>query len=238
MRRSIKPDMDNLNQIGPNAAGGNEEFMDKTFWDRTWETVAPERISAYAAGFDTAEDAIIAFLQRKRAKTVCDAGCGCGVYSLKLARSGFSVSGFDIAEDAVLLTKKLLSKNGYSARDFKRADVLSTGYPSKCFDAVVARDVIDHMPIKQGMDAVSELLRIVRPGGCVLLTLDATDSEYESEPHEINEDGDYLFVRGKWNEMVFHPYSAMEIKKLTDGIKYNILPSSENGFIVALDVGE
>ncbi len=185
-----------------------------------------------------AEDSIIAFLRKKKAKYVCDAGCGCGIYSLKLARFGFAVSGFDIAEDAVLLTQKLLSEEGYAAQGFKRANVLSTGYPSQCFDAVVARDVIDHMPLKQGMDAVKELFRIVRPGGCVLLTLDAADSEYEAEPHETNKDGDYLFIRGKWNGMVFHPYSDSEIKKLTDGMKYNILPSNEKGFIVALDVSE
>ena len=212
--------------------------MDETFWNRTWETIAPERITSYAASLDSTEDAVIAFLRKKKAKYVCDAGCGCGIYSLKLARFGFALCGFDIAEYAVLLTKKLLTENGYPANDFKQSNILSTGYPSKCFDAVVARDVIDHMPIKEGVDAVKELLRIVRPGGCVLLTLDATDSEYESEPHEINKDGDYFFNRGKWDGMVFHPYSVFEIKKLTDGIKYNILPSNEHGFIVVLDADE
>lgn len=182
------------------------------------------------------EDAIIAFLRKKKAKHVCDAGCGCGLYSLKLARLGFAVSGFDLAEDAVLLTKKLLLEHGYSAKDFKRATILSTGYPSQCFDAVVARDVIDHMPIEQGIDAVKELLRIVRPGGCVLLTLDATDSEYESEPHETTKDGDYLFIRGKWRGMAFHPYAALDIQKLMHGMKYSMLSSHENGFLVALDV--
>ncbi len=177
---------------------------------------------------------MIAFLRKKKVKRVCDAGCGCGIYSLKLARFGFAVSGFDIAEDAVLLTQKLLSENGYSVQGFKQANVLSTGYPSNSFDAVVARDVIDHMPIQQGIDAVKEFLRIVRPGGCVLLTLDAADSEYELEPHETNEDGDYLFIDGKWNGMVFHPYSDLEIQKLTDGMKYSILLSDENGFIVVL----
>lgn len=211
--------------------------IDKTFWNRTWKTISPERIASYAAGFDTAEDAIIAFLRKRKAKYVCDAGCGCGVYSLKLARFGFDVSGFDIAEDAVLLAEKLLSENGYSAK-VKQADVLSTGYPSKCFDAVVARDVIDHMPIKQGVEAVKELVRIVRPSGCVLITLDGIDSEYESEPHKKNADGDYLFNSGKWNGMVFHPYSDSEIKKLTNGIKYDILSSDDDGFMVALDVGE
>ena len=209
--------------------------MGNTFWDRSWGAIALERIAAYAANLDPSEDAIIAFLQKKQAKSVCDAGCGCGVYALKLARFGFAVSGFDIAEDAVRLTKNLLSENGYAAADFLQASVLNTGYPSHRFDAVVARDVIDHMPLRQGVMAVRELLRIVRPGGCVLLTLDTTDSEYESEPHETNEDGDYRFTRGKWAGMVFHPYSALEIQTLLDGVQYTVLSSSENGFIVVLE---
>lgn len=212
--------------------------MDKAFWNRTWGAVSPERISAYAAHFDGAEDALIAFLRERKAKSVCDAGCGCGLYALKLARFGFAVSGFDIAQDAVLLTKKLLAENGFPAEGFKQASVLSTGHPPQCFDAVVARDVIDHMPIQQGRNAVRELLHIVRPGGCMLLTLDATDSEYESEPHETSKEGDYLFTRGKWAGMVFHPYSASEIEKLADGIPCRTLPSNEGGFLVAFDAGE
>ncbi len=210
----------------------------QAFWDRTWGAIAPDRIASYAAGLDPEKDEIIDFLLKREVHSVCDAGCGCGVYALKLARFGFSVSGFDIAEDAVSLTKKLLAENGYSVTSFKQASVLSTGYPSQSFDAVVIRDVIDHTPIRQGMDAVKELMRIVRPGGCVLLTLDETDSEYESEPHETSEDGDYRFMRGKWDGMVFHPYSAQEIGKLAGGMAYEIVPSRENGFLVAMGVGE
>lgn len=209
--------------------------MDGSFWERSWGTIDPGRVAAYAEGFDFAEDTVIELLKRRGVRNVCDAGCGCGVYSLKLARFGFEVSGFDIAEDAVGLAVRLLSENGYPAGDFRRADVLSTGYPSDCFDAVVARDVIDHMPIRRGVEAVRELWRIVRPGGCVLLTLDAADGEYESEPHEINGDGDYLFTRGKWEGMTFHPYSISEIGKLTGGIVYRLLASGENGFVVALE---
>ncbi len=212
--------------------------MDKTFWNRTWESIEADRVSSYVTGFNTSEDNVIAFLRKKKAKYVCDAGCGCGAYSLKLARFGFEISGFDIAEEAIVLTKKLLSVNGYPTKDFKQANILSTGYKSESFDAVVAKDVIDHMPIKQGAETVKELLRIVKPGGCVLLTLDETDCEYESSPHETNKDGDFLFISGKWDGMVFHPYSESEIKKLTSGIKYKIPPSNEPGFTVVLEAGE
>ena len=210
----------------------------KTFWVRKWKEAPSERMFEYAASFAMSDDAVIRFLQKKRAKNVCDAGCGCGIYSLKLFRCGFSVSGFDISADAVSLTKALLSKNGYPTEGFRQAGILSTGYEDDCFGAVIARDVIDHMPISQGIEAVNELLRIVRPGGCVLLTLDKTDSEYESEPHETNEDGDYLFHHGKWDGMVFHPYSARDIEKLTDGKTYEILSADDHGFMIALLAGE
>ncbi len=206
----------------------------ETYWERSWNTFDPAHVSSYIEGFDAAPDAVITFLKSKNITFVCDAGCGCGVYSFKLAQHGFSVSGFDMAENAVLLTKKLLSEEGFSADDFKRADILATGYPDGCFDAVVARDVVDHMPIKQGSRAVGELLRIVRAGGYVLLTLDAADDEYEAEPHEINEDGDYVFSRGKWDGMVFHPYSHREAEKLTAGRNSRLL-QTEKGMTVMIE---
>jgi len=115
------------------------------------------------------------------------------------------------------------------------ADVRATGYDSGAFDAVVARDVIDHLPRKDGIAAIDELLRIVKPGGCVLLSLDKTDDEYETEPHMVSPDGDYLFTEGKWDGMVFHPYSPEEIEGLTQGYTANILVSSESGYIIALE---
>ena len=207
----------------------------RLFWDRSWGSADAGRTASYIGQFDPAEDRIIHTLKERGRKHVCDAGCGCGVYSLKLARYGFWVSGFDIAEQAVLMAQKLLSDNGYPAADFRRADILFTGYENERFDAVVARDVIDHLPFRQGIEAVRELLRIVRPGGCVLLTLDASDEEYESEPHTTNEDGDYLYFGGKWDGMVFHPYSPGDIGKLAEGLNGRQLPLEDGGRLVVLD---
>ena len=205
-----------------------------SFWDRTWKDIDPERIKAYADNSNTGPDAVIAFLKGRGVRLVCDAGCGCGVYALKLAKHGFCVSGFDIAEDAVELAKKLLSDNGYPTEGFRRASVLDTGWADASFDAVVAKDVVDHMPISQGTEAVKELMRLVRPGGHLILCLDATDGEYESEPHETNADGDYLYTSGKWEGMAFHPYSPEEINKLTNDFGCDMLPGDGNGFTVLI----
>ena len=194
-----------------------------TFWERSWKNADKKRIAEYTGRLDMSEDPLTGFLKEHGAVKVCDAGCGCGAYSLKLCRHGFRVSGFDISGDAVLMTKELLSREGFDTGGFRKADIKSTGFAGGSFDAVVSREVIDHMTVKDCAAALAELLRVTRPGGFVLITLDRTDPEYESEPHVTPEAGDYLSSGGKWDGMVFHPYSEDELALLTRG-RYVTIP--------------
>ena len=181
-----------------------------SFWDSSWNTVDPNRIAEYIGTFDMGEDETIAALHRYGVQSVCDAGCGCGIYALKLAANGFIVSGFDVSARAVEIARELFQKSGYSA-DFKTNSILETAYADGQFDCVISRDVLDHISKADAVMAVKELCRITKPGGIVWFTLDALDDEYETETHIINADGDYVFTDGKWNGMVFHPYREEEV---------------------------
>ena len=99
---------------------------------------------------------------------------------------------------------------------------------------MLAREVLDHLPIREAREALAELLRILRPGGCLLLSLDETDEEYEAEPHRVSPEGDYIYTAGKWKGMVFHPYSPTEIEKLTRGHGARLLPA-KHGFAVLIE---
>ena len=79
---------------------------------------------------------------------------------------------------------------------------------------MISRDVIDHMSKKDAITAIHELYRIIRPGGIIFITLDHLDSEYETETHTVNCDGDFVFTDGKWDGMVFHPYSEQELMQM------------------------
>lgn len=184
-----------------------------SFWDSSWEKLDEDRLFQYIRKVDMQPDEIIERLLARRVRTVCDAGCGCGIYTLKLLSNGFTVSGFDVASGAVDIANKLLEKASMTA-EMKTASVLSTGYADHQFDAVVSRDVLDHLSKRDCACALQELYRIVRPGGVVLLTLDHLDDEYAQEPHIVNEDGDFVFTEGKWKGMVFHPYTAQEIRQM------------------------
>ncbi len=99
----------------------------RSFWDNSWESIDPRRVTAYIDSFDMETDDIIATLRQYGVQSVCDAGCGCGVYTLKLAANGFSVCGFDVSAHGVEIARALLEKTGYCA-DLKVASILATGY--------------------------------------------------------------------------------------------------------------
>jgi len=189
------------------------------FWEDSWTSVDLERIQDYIDKCDTKEDGLIKILRGHNAKEICDAGCGCGAYTVKLAANGFHVCAFDISKHAVGLAQSLLDDKKLKA-EFKTASVLETGYEDNKFDAVVSKDVLDHICKADAAKAVVELLRITKPGGIVLFTLDGLDEEYASEPHDVNSDGDYLYTGGKWKGMVFHPYTQ---ETLLDIIPSNIM---------------
>lgn len=181
----------------------------ESFWTRSWRSVASKRIAEYIKSMDMEPDKIIGVLRRHQARIVCDAGCGCGIYCAKLLHNGFLVEGFDVSEDAVQIAK------GFApTAKLKTADICMTGYDSDSFDAVISRDVLDHMTKDDARVALLELYRIVKPGGIVVFTLDFPDEEYNREPHEKNVDGDLVYTNGKWDGMVFHAYSFEEIVQI------------------------
>lgn len=205
----------------------------KEFWNQSWNQVDMNRVSEYIKRAELSSD-LIDYLKAQQAEVVCDAGCGCGAYSLKLALNGFKVSGFDISPAAVEMSKELLSSNNIEYGDFRVCDISATGYDDNKFDAVISRDVIDHMSLMNGIAAIQELHRIVKKGGSIILTLDKSDAEYEAEPHIVNSDGDYLFADGKWEGMVFHPYSESEISKLVQVGTITNLESLADGFQIVI----
>lgn len=204
------------------------------FWDSSWESLDSNRLAQYISNIEMTTDSIISELLSRKAVTVCDAGCGCGIYLLKLARHGFSVDGFDISTRAVAIADELL-KSACLTAELKTASVLDSGYEDGTFDAVISRDVLDHMSFRDGEQALRELYRIAKPRGLLFVTLDYADEEYETEPHRLTSDGDFVFTAGKWEGMVFHPYTIEELSWiLPDGSRQQII-ETEDGLLLRLE---
>ncbi len=115
----------------------------------------------------------IAMLQRLPGLTrgrSLDAGCGSGVYSEELARLGFETYGFDLSGEMVEQCRKRLDipAEEFPLR-FRRASIEHIPFPSETFDLVVCVGVLAYL--LDDRQAVSELRRVLKPSGYLLLSV-------------------------------------------------------------------
>jgi SAM-dependent methyltransferase len=96
---------------------------------------------------------------------ILDAGCGTGGNLVHLAKLGAAV-GVDLVPEAAV---------GWRTRGVRavRGDVLSLPFPDRSFDVVTSFDVIYHAWVPDDGAAVAEMVRVVRPGGLVLVRVPA-----------------------------------------------------------------
>lgn len=133
-----------------------------------------------------AAKALSGVLQEKDA-VILDAGCGTGIVGMELGKLGYGViDGIDISP-AMLV--KAREKGVY--RHLEAADMTEDlAFMDNHFDAAISIGVFAMGHV--GPEALPELLRIVKPGGIVCLTVNELvydDRDYESHFTQLENDG-------------------------------------------------
>lgn len=103
-------------------------------------------------------------------KDILDFGCGLGRHSIFFAKQGFQVSAFDLSLEGVKHLENW-AKNERLDINITIADMLRLPYEDNSFDCVFAYHVISHTDTTGMKRIVSEVSRILKPGGEIYLTL-------------------------------------------------------------------
>lgn len=185
-----------------------------TYWESRWSQTSAESLKEVLQPYHQGKDEILDILKAHRVRRICDAGCGFGAYSLLLASNGFDVEGFDLSESAVAVTKELLGNYKIDASSYRAASVLQTGYEDEQFDAAVAYSVLDHMTVDDAKKGLTELSRIVRKDGLLVLAFDSLEEDDLELAHTVMPDGSLLYTQGKRTGMIFHPFTEQELSEL------------------------
>ncbi|MGW0519920.1 methyltransferase domain-containing protein [Crossiella sp. NPDC003009] len=100
---------------------------------------------------------------------VLDFGCGLGRLSNALAETGCQVVGVDIAPSMVEQAKAM---SRFPERtEFVAYDGRALPFPDASFDGVLSLIVLQHIPPLPKVASLLELVRVVRPGGVLVLQL-------------------------------------------------------------------
>jgi SAM-dependent methyltransferase len=114
-------------------------------------------------------------LKDRKGYRILDLGSGGGRHLVYLAKQGFKVDGMDYSEKGLQISSNWLAKEGLDA-NLTRADMIALPYANDSFDALISIHVIFHNPIALLRKTMSEIYRILRTGGMVLLTFQSTRS--------------------------------------------------------------
>jgi SAM-dependent methyltransferase len=107
---------------------------------------------------------------------VLDMGCGAGRHAFEMFRRGGDVIAFDQDGDelaGVLEIFGAMREQGEvpvgADADIKQGDALAMPFADGEFDRIVASEVLEHIPDDE--TAIAELVRVLRPGGTIAVTV-------------------------------------------------------------------
>jgi ubiquinone/menaquinone biosynthesis C-methylase UbiE len=98
---------------------------------------------------------------------VLDVGCARGGFARDLAQRGAVVTAVDISPAAIAFTREKLAPYGGRA---EIADAAALPFPDGEFDAVTALETLHHLADPKA--ALDELLRVTRPGGTIVISVE------------------------------------------------------------------
>ena len=151
------------------------------------------------------QDKFVSWLNLSSGKTLLDIACGSGGPALRIAeKTGCSIIGIDVHEQAISTANSLASRRGLKDRaEFRIVDASAKLHlaDASC-DAITCIDAINHLPDRRLV--IAEWARILRPGGRLLFTdpITVTGPLSAAEIAVRSSIGFFLFVPPGFDERV------------------------------------
>jgi ubiquinone/menaquinone biosynthesis C-methylase UbiE len=152
-------------------------------------------------------------------KRVLDVGCGTGYGAADLSRSAAAVTGVDCAEEAIAYAHAHYSLPNVS---FLIASALSLPFPSASFDLATAFEVIEHL--ENWRDLLSEVRRVIRPGGLAIIS--TPNREYYAASRRLegpNPFHHHEFAASEFLDELkaFFPYVSLFLQNRTEALTFH-----------------
>jgi len=156
--------------------------------DRHWWHVGMNRIFLTMLRKYLSENAL-----KQQSLKILDAGCGTGKMMEHLSKYGEPV-GVDCSEWALAYCQKRGIQNVHNG------SILNLPFPDRKFDVVTCFDVLYHLNVQNDDKALSELFRVCKDGGLVLINVPAF--EFLKSEHDIAVQTRRRYTKAELKELV------------------------------------
>lgn len=155
-------------------------------------------------------------------KRILDLGCGTGRHLTLLLDEGFDVAGLDSSEKAIELLKGLAG----DGVELRVGDFGKLPWGDGSFDAVVCVNVIQHGMMDKIRDAASEISRVLKPSGLVLLSTLSTKDGGHMVGEQV-EDNTFITRIPPDGDIPHHFFTEQELRDLFAGFEFIRLTEDE-----------
>lgn len=144
-----------------------EETLSKSdIHERWWSDYFSEESKRFQA---MAIDKIVQTLDPPPGATILDAGCGSGEFATRFGNHGLNVQGIDFSADAITEARQRVASAGLQDKiALEEGNLLELQFPDGTFEYAFCWGVLMH--IAEVEKAISELARVVRPGGVLVVS--------------------------------------------------------------------
>ena len=172
---------------------------------------------------------LVSPLNEKGIKTILDVGCGAGRNAVFLAKEGFYLVGLDISATALGLALKRTYDEKTRDCMFVVGTFLKLPFQDGCFSSASSSYGIENVSLPEIKRALSEMKRVVRKGGLMLLTLHSRKHWRFGLGEEISS---HTFltvdtIQGERFEFVTHFFGKEEAERMFHNLDLKILSIKE-----------
>jgi ubiquinone/menaquinone biosynthesis C-methylase UbiE len=184
-------------------SGIKEKLFDEwpAQYDRWFETPIGALVKKYE------NELLLDLLQPGPQEMILDVGCGTGIFSLDILRSGSRITGLDISYP--MLRRAEQKVKGYPFRAVA-GDMRYLPFADECFDKAVSMTALEF--IADGQAAVEDLFRVTKRGGVVVVTTLNSLSPWADRRKKKAAEGHALF-----EQMTFRSPDDMRALAPVDG---------------------
>jgi ubiquinone/menaquinone biosynthesis C-methylase UbiE len=181
-----------------------------------WDQILPEK--EYSPR--EPDEPVVSFinsLQKKKGIRALDLACGTGRHVVYIAEQGFDANGADASDTGLKLTRERLRKRKLPA-DLVRCDMNHLPYVDHCFDTVICTRAIYHQKQKGIKTTLSEIRRILRKHGRVLVDFLSRRTYSYGKGVEVERDT-FVETEGHEKGVLHHFVDKQEIEILFSRFK-------------------
>lgn len=159
---------------------------------------------------------VIQFTKSLRRKSkearVLDLACGAGRHLVYLAGQGFDACGTDFSETGPAMAKERLKRENLKAH-ILRCDIKMLPFVASCFDAAICIRAIYHQRLNEVQQTVSEIHRILKRNGVLLVNYLSTRTYKYGKGAQIDEDT-FVEQEGVEKGVVHHFADEQRLRQL------------------------